>query len=56
MSHPVVWAFRRLVVAPAVVALTARTIDAAEAERQFARYPEFYQADARVAQPHFARA
>jgi uncharacterized protein (DUF934 family) len=30
--------------------------DAAEAERQFARYPEFYQADARVAQPHFARA
>lgn len=30
--------------------------DAAEAQRQFARYPEFYQADARVAQPHFARA
>ncbi|MES1163972.1 MAG: DUF934 domain-containing protein [Rhizobacter sp.] len=30
--------------------------DAAEAERQFARYPEFYQADARAAQPHFARA
>jgi len=29
--------------------------DPAEAERQFARYAEFYQADARVAQPHFAR-
>ena len=30
--------------------------DPVEAERQFARYAEFYQADARVAQPHFARA
>ena len=29
--------------------------DPAEAERQFARYAEFYQADARTAQPHFAR-
>ena len=29
--------------------------DAAEAERQFTRYAEFYQADARVPQPHFAR-
>lgn len=29
--------------------------DPAEAERQFARYAEFYQADAREAQPHFAR-
>ncbi len=30
--------------------------DVAEAERQFARFPEFYQADARVPEPHFARA
>ena len=30
--------------------------DVAEAERQFARFPEFYQADARTPQPHFARA
>ncbi|HEX7888109.1 MAG TPA: DUF934 domain-containing protein [Ramlibacter sp.] len=29
--------------------------DPVEAERQFARYAEFYQADAREAQPHFAR-
>jgi uncharacterized protein (DUF934 family) len=29
--------------------------DPAEAERQFARYAGFYQADARVPQPHFAR-
>lgn len=29
--------------------------DPVEAERQFARYAEFYQADARTAQPHFAR-
>ena len=29
--------------------------DRAEAERQFTRYAEFYQADARVPQPHFAR-
>ena len=29
--------------------------DAVEAERQFARYPAFYQADAVSTQPHFAR-
>jgi uncharacterized protein (DUF934 family) len=29
--------------------------DPADAERQFARYPEFYQGDAVVTQPHFAR-
>jgi uncharacterized protein (DUF934 family) len=29
--------------------------DPADAERQFARYPEFYQGDAVVKQPHFAR-
>ena len=29
--------------------------DPAEAERQFARYPEFYQADAVVTRPLFAR-
>ena len=29
--------------------------DASEAERQFARYADFYQADARTPQPHFAR-
>ena len=30
--------------------------DPAEAERQFARFTEFYQADLDVPQPHFARA
>lgn len=29
--------------------------DPAEAERQFARFAEYYQADAEVRQPHFAR-
>lgn len=29
--------------------------DPADAERQFARYPEFYQGDAVIPQPHFAR-
>jgi uncharacterized protein (DUF934 family) len=30
--------------------------DAAEAERQFARFAEYYQADVQAARPHFARA
>jgi uncharacterized protein (DUF934 family) len=30
--------------------------DPAEAERQFARYPEFYQGDAATAEPRFRRA
>ena len=29
--------------------------DVAEAQRQFDRYPEFYQADVNAARPHFAR-
>ena len=29
--------------------------DVADAQRQFDRYPEYYQADANAARPHFAR-